>query len=111
MRTIDSIHSLSAISKGREVPVSSDRDLLLEIHRQIEEHLGIGQYEPTTALGSGRKNATILRPVSNGLPEGSPPETEEENKRRLNRLARLAGSQGSGEGQTDRPEDSSTPEE
>jgi hypothetical protein len=47
----------------------SDRELLLGIHRQIEEHLGIGQ--PVSALGTGLKNPAVIRPVSD--PEESYP--------------------------------------
>jgi hypothetical protein len=81
----------------------SGRDLLLEIHRQIEEHFGIGQYEPTTALGSGRKNQSGIRAVSDagepGIPAG------------MRTIERRTPKQGSGEGEINRPQDSSTPEE
>jgi hypothetical protein len=47
--------------------MSSDRELLWEIHRQIEEHLGIGQHEPKSTLGTGRRNPDGIREVD--IPE------------------------------------------
>jgi hypothetical protein len=90
--------------------VGSNLADLLERVRRIEQHLGIGQAEPTTAFGSGRENATDIRPVSSGVPEGSAPDTGEDLKRRLETIDRRTPAQRSRTGDVGRPEDSSKPE-
>ena len=83
--------------------MSSDRELLWEIHRLIEEHLGIGQREPRVGLGEGQENANVLRPVSDPGEPGTPAA--------MRTIERYIAKQGSGEGEINRPQDSSTPEE
>jgi hypothetical protein len=81
----------------------SDRELLLEIHRLIGEHLGIGQHEPRVCLGEGRENAKVLRPVSDpGEPGIANP---------MRTIERYLAKQGLGEGEINRPQDASTAEE
>jgi hypothetical protein len=83
--------------------MSSDRDLLLEIHRQIEEDLGIGQFEPKAFDRPGRANPTGLRAVSNAGETGIPTSIET--------IERRTQAQGSARGGPDRPEESSKSDE
>jgi hypothetical protein len=83
----------------------SDRELLLEIHRQIEEHLGIGQ--PVSALGTGRKNSDVIRPVSN--PGESDPGGSGISRAR-EAIERHIQAQGSADGGSAGPTESSKPE-
>jgi hypothetical protein len=91
------------MSERREVPMSSDRELLWEIHRLIEEHLGIGQREPRVGLGEGQENANVLRPVSDPGEPGS--------GSAMRTIERYLAKQSLGEGEINRPQDASTAEE
>jgi hypothetical protein len=86
------------LSEGGEASGRITLEELLRRVQRIEEQLGLGQSEP---FDEPRPNPTELRPVSSAWPEGSQPTTNSG----LERLARLAG-----QGETDRPEESSNPE-
>jgi hypothetical protein len=88
--------------------MSSDRELLWEIHRLLGEHLGIGQYEPRIGLGEGQENPKVVRPVSNPG-ESDPGESGTSSSMRT--IERYLAKQGLGEGEIDRSQDSSTAEE
>jgi hypothetical protein len=87
------------------VPISSDRQLLWEIHRLIGEHLGIGQYEPRIGLGEDRDNALEIREVS------VPGESESGTASSMRTIERYLARQGLGEGEINRAQDASTAEE
>jgi hypothetical protein len=79
----------------------SDRELLLEIHRQIGEHFGIGQ--PETTLGTGRENPVGIRAVSNAGESGI--------SRAGEAIERHIQAQSSANGGSVGPTESSQPEE
>jgi hypothetical protein len=110
--TKDLARDLEAAAKSG---VPSERDLLLEVLwrlRRIEEHLGVGSSKPfqrsTGGQFSEQSAAPQLRTVVSPYP---PAESRSPMGNQLDRLKRLTRLRKSREEETDRPEESSKPED
>jgi hypothetical protein len=110
--TEDLAHDLEAVASKTGEP--SERELLLEILwrlRRIEEQLGIGSSAPFHPSSSGQFFEQSPAPELGTVVSPYPPqESRSPMGNQLERLKRLTRLWSSGDGEIDRPEESSKPE-
>jgi hypothetical protein len=112
--TEDLAHDLEAVASKTGDP--SERELLLEILwrlRRLEEHLGIGSTDRFHGSTGGQFSEQSPAPEFRTVVSPYPPPGESRSPvgNQLERLKRLTRLWGSREGETDRPDESSKPED
>ena len=112
MTTDDLARDLEAAAKAG---VPSERELLLEILwrlRRVEEHIGVGSSAPFRPSTGGQFSEQPPSPEFRTVVSPYPPEESRSPMgNQLERLKRLTRLRRSREGETDRPEESSKPED